>query len=261
MQVRDGDGVLVYEGDLAIGQSKEISVDPPVTVSSGQRCSAGREAGRARRRFRGDGRRPHDEGVPAPAGLTEIDEHLEAFARFMAVSLLLSNGTTSIRSLDTAGSSHGLSDDGCRAGARRVGPGVRRVVGGRAGAGTPTSRCPLLGGCPRRTARAHVVRHADADTGHRAQRAHRRAARPASGRHHARPRRARRPAAGGEGSRRERARRRSRRRSWPCRASRRSRRCGSMPPRPRPRRAPTCRPRSIESRTVSRFPSQALPPR
>jgi hypothetical protein len=34
VQVRDGDGVLVYEGDLAIGQSKEISVDPPVTVSA-----------------------------------------------------------------------------------------------------------------------------------------------------------------------------------------------------------------------------------
>jgi hypothetical protein len=32
VQVRDGDGALVYEGDLAIGQSKEISVDPPVTV-------------------------------------------------------------------------------------------------------------------------------------------------------------------------------------------------------------------------------------
>lgn len=32
VQIRDGDGALVYEGDLAMGQSKQLSVDPPVTV-------------------------------------------------------------------------------------------------------------------------------------------------------------------------------------------------------------------------------------
>jgi hypothetical protein len=32
VQVRDGDGALVYDGDLAIGQSKQLAVDPPVTV-------------------------------------------------------------------------------------------------------------------------------------------------------------------------------------------------------------------------------------
>ncbi|MDX6324689.1 MAG: hypothetical protein QOK15_1043 [Nocardioidaceae bacterium] len=32
VQVRDGKGALIFEGDLAIGQSKELSVDPPVTV-------------------------------------------------------------------------------------------------------------------------------------------------------------------------------------------------------------------------------------
>jgi ribosomal protein L6P/L9E len=32
VQVRDGNGALIFEGDLAIGQSKELSVDPPVTV-------------------------------------------------------------------------------------------------------------------------------------------------------------------------------------------------------------------------------------
>ena len=32
VQVRDGDGALVYEGDLAMGQGKQMTVDPPVTV-------------------------------------------------------------------------------------------------------------------------------------------------------------------------------------------------------------------------------------
>jgi hypothetical protein len=32
VQVRDGDGALVYEGDLAIGQSKVLSARPPITV-------------------------------------------------------------------------------------------------------------------------------------------------------------------------------------------------------------------------------------
>lgn len=34
VEVRDGDGALVYEGDLVIGESKTVRVDPPVTVSS-----------------------------------------------------------------------------------------------------------------------------------------------------------------------------------------------------------------------------------
>ncbi len=50
VEVRDGDGVLVYEADLAIGQSKQLQAAPPVTVaaSNGAAVSvtlAGRDQG------------------------------------------------------------------------------------------------------------------------------------------------------------------------------------------------------------------------
>ena len=32
--VRDGEGALVFQGDLAIGQSKQLHADPPVTVEA-----------------------------------------------------------------------------------------------------------------------------------------------------------------------------------------------------------------------------------
>jgi cytoskeletal protein RodZ len=34
VEVRDGDGALVFEGDLVIGEVKRIEVDPPITVTS-----------------------------------------------------------------------------------------------------------------------------------------------------------------------------------------------------------------------------------
>ena len=34
VEVRDGDGEVVFEGDLALGESATVRVDPPVTVSS-----------------------------------------------------------------------------------------------------------------------------------------------------------------------------------------------------------------------------------
>ncbi len=34
VEVRDGDGALVFQGDLVIGESKTVQVDPPVTVST-----------------------------------------------------------------------------------------------------------------------------------------------------------------------------------------------------------------------------------
>jgi hypothetical protein len=34
VEVRDGDGALVFEGDLVIGEVKRLEVDPPITVSS-----------------------------------------------------------------------------------------------------------------------------------------------------------------------------------------------------------------------------------
>ena len=34
VEVRDGDGILVFEGDLVIGEVKRLEVDPPVTVTS-----------------------------------------------------------------------------------------------------------------------------------------------------------------------------------------------------------------------------------
>jgi hypothetical protein len=34
VEVRDGDGVLVFEGDLVIGEVKRLEVDPPITVTS-----------------------------------------------------------------------------------------------------------------------------------------------------------------------------------------------------------------------------------
>ena len=34
VEVRDGEGNLVFEGDLVIGEVKRVEVDPPVTVST-----------------------------------------------------------------------------------------------------------------------------------------------------------------------------------------------------------------------------------
>jgi hypothetical protein len=34
VEVRDGEGDLVFEGDLVIGEVKRVEVDPPVTVTS-----------------------------------------------------------------------------------------------------------------------------------------------------------------------------------------------------------------------------------
>ena len=74
VEVRDGEGALVFEGDLVIGEVKRLEVRPAGHRVRGQRRSP---PGLSERSGRGRHRRPGStghQGLPGPARLTELRE-------------------------------------------------------------------------------------------------------------------------------------------------------------------------------------------